>query len=98
MKLIEQIRSELQQIPKAMWKDVSNPFDRPRFDRGQTETFTREDDSQVFIESEEVEQYPDFLEQELLQQRDREIGIDSQQGMGIDALAWYISFHVSGGA
>lgn len=98
MKLIEQIRSELRQIPKAMWEGVSDPFDRPRFARGQIETLTREDDSQVFIEGEEVEQYPDFLEQELLHRIDREIGIDSQQGMGIDALAWYVSFHVSGGA
>lgn len=102
MKPIEHLREELKRIPKAMWEEPFDPFERPQYPPDQVETLTREDGSQVFLGGQEVLQHPPFLEQELLQPKDRAIGIGSQeggsqQGQGIDALAWYVSFHKSSG-
>ena len=80
-----------------MWEEQFDPFQRPQHSPDQVETLTKEDGSQVFVAGGEVGQYPPFLEQELLQPKDKEIGLDSQEGQGIDALAWYVSFHKSSG-
>ena len=97
MKPSEYLRAELRKIPNAMWEESGDPFERPRYPLDRIETLAIEDGERIFAEGPQSAAYPAFLDQEFLAAKDREIGIDSQQGRGIEALAWYVSFHVSRG-
>lgn len=97
MKPIEHLRAELRQIPNAMWEESFDPFERPQYRAEETETLGNEDGARVFAEGAEATDYPVFLEQEFLAAKDREVGTKSQAGRGVDALAWYVSFHRSQG-
>ena len=115
MKSIADLRADLRRIDKAIWEGSGDPFERPKiYDNREIETITRDEGSRVMIECDEVPQYPNYLESELLRRLDREIGLEERRrrneddntpepdegqpgGRGVDALAWYVSFHNSHG-
>lgn len=105
MKSIEQLRTELRAIPKAMWAEPFDPFQHPQIRQNQVETVTGEDGSRLFVGNgaggvdgdDEIVQAAPRIQQEFLDTKDRDVGLDSETGQGIDALAWYVSFHTSQG-
>ena len=113
MNSIANVCAALHKIHKAMWEGSGDPFQRPKiYSNGKTETITRDERSRLMIECDEVSDYPDYLEAELLRGLDREIGPEKRrdeidgtreaevvqpEGRGVDALAWYVSFHTSPG-
>jgi hypothetical protein len=54
MKPMEHLREELKRIPKAMWEETFDAFERLQYPPDQVETLTREEGSQVFLGGQEV--------------------------------------------
>lgn len=94
MNQIDQLRAELRSIPKAMWNHPSDPLAPPNIQVENVQTLAHHDGDYISIEGEVVQPDPLLLEQELLKPMDRRItGASDSGGQGIDALAWYVSFH-----
>lgn len=93
MKSIDEMRSELSKIPFARWSDPLNPFERPNIFGNSNQLIEKVEgykNGDPFFDGEQKSDYPDWLEEEFLHPMDQAI-----QERGIEALAWYVSFHVT---
>ena len=94
MKQIEGIREQLREIRLARWTESSDPSIRPgvtglgALDR--LASTSGPSTQPIDFDFSANWQYPDWVEKEIFERLDRKV-----EEQGIEALAWYVSFHVN---